>query len=336
MTSTPRGRRFSSPAGGSGPAPTTIRFCQRRVCHRNRPHRRAPHPARHPLQLRRRQLRRRQLRRRQLRRRPAPTSPTPTSPSPTTVASANLAVALTDSPDPVKTGRRLNYNATVTNVGPAAGTSTVLTDTLPNGVTLISATSSQGSCTVADRTVTCALGSIVQGLSVSVKIVVAPTSVGQIDNTVSVSSTTADPVSANNVSSVTTTVRGDGRARSYSSPLLPYISTVPERARDAFASSNRMRRTSRTPRRRATSTAPDEGIDRKLLSTARLKFESVLGKPDVPTRVVGWLRELDPLDLVDRARTHDAGDFPERTWWRLGRKSRDRPTCRGSRAIPGC
>jgi uncharacterized repeat protein (TIGR01451 family) len=94
-----------------------------------------------------------------------PTSPTPTSPSPTAVASANLAVALTDSPDPVKTGRRLNYNATVTNVGPAAGTSTVLTDTLPNGVTLISATSSQGSCTVADRTVTCALGSIVQGAS---------------------------------------------------------------------------------------------------------------------------------------------------------------------------
>ena len=138
---------------------------------------------------------------------PTPTSPTPTSPSPTTVASANLAVALTDSPDPVKTGRRLNYNATVTNVGPAAGTSTVLTDTLPNGVTLISATSSQGSCTVADRTVTCALGSIIQGSSVSVKIVVAPASVGQIDNTVSVSSTTADPVTANNVSSVTTTVR---------------------------------------------------------------------------------------------------------------------------------
>jgi uncharacterized repeat protein (TIGR01451 family) len=141
---------------------------------------------------------------------PTSTSPTPSatpSPSPTTIASANLAVALMDSPDPVKAGKRLNYNATVTNIGPAAGTSTALTDTLPVGVTLISATSSQGSCTMADRTVTCALGSVAQASTVSVKIVVTPTSVGRIDNTVSVSSTTADPVAANNVSSVTTTVR---------------------------------------------------------------------------------------------------------------------------------
>jgi hypothetical protein len=95
----------------------------------------------------------------------------------------------------------------VTNVAPAAGTSTLLTDTLSNGVTLISATSSQGSCTMADRAVTCALGSMVQGSNVSVKIIVAPTSVGQIDNRVSVSSTTADLLRRINVSSVTTTVR---------------------------------------------------------------------------------------------------------------------------------
>jgi uncharacterized repeat protein (TIGR01451 family) len=137
---------------------------------------------------------------------PPPPSPSPSA-SPTSVASANLAMSLTDSPDPVKAEKRLNYNATVTNAGPSAGASTILTDTLPSGVTVISATSSQGSCTVADRTVTCALGSVAPASTVNVKIVVSATTVGQIDNTVSVSSTTADPVAANNVSSVTTTVR---------------------------------------------------------------------------------------------------------------------------------
>lgn len=133
-------------------------------------------------------------------------SPSP-SPTPTPVAAADLAVTVADGPDPVKRGKRLQYNATVTNAGPATASSTVFRDELPAGVTLVSATTSQGSCTQADGTVTCALGSVAQGASISLKIVVTPSTVGSIVNTASVSSTTADPDGSDNASSVTTTVR---------------------------------------------------------------------------------------------------------------------------------
>ena len=52
---------------------------------------------------------------------------------------ADLRVSKTDQPDPVISGQMLNYTVLVTNTGPAAASSLVLTDTLARGVTFVSA-----------------------------------------------------------------------------------------------------------------------------------------------------------------------------------------------------
>ena len=58
--------------------------------------------------------------------------------------------------------RPLTYSIQVANAGPDAAIQVVVTDNLPNGVTLVSANSSQGSCPVSARktAVTCRLGTI--------------------------------------------------------------------------------------------------------------------------------------------------------------------------------
>ena len=96
---------------------------------------------------------------------PAPTpSPEPTliepatsSPAPSLVA--ELTIAKTDSPDPVEIDGALAYTVTVSNGGAITAANVVVTDTLPDHVTLISSTPSQGSC----DGITCFLGSIAPG-----------------------------------------------------------------------------------------------------------------------------------------------------------------------------
>ena len=53
---------------------------------------------------------------------------------------ADLSLTKTDSPDPVLAGQQLTYTLTVHNAGPASAPSVSLTDTLPAGVTFVSAT----------------------------------------------------------------------------------------------------------------------------------------------------------------------------------------------------
>ncbi|HEX2192260.1 MAG TPA: S8 family serine peptidase [Acidimicrobiales bacterium] len=60
---------------------------------------------------------------------------------------------------------------TVGNRGPAAGTGVVLTDTLPAGATVTSATTSQGSCSTSGATVTCDLATLPAGATATVTIV---------------------------------------------------------------------------------------------------------------------------------------------------------------------
>ncbi|HEU5239565.1 MAG TPA: SBBP repeat-containing protein, partial [Pyrinomonadaceae bacterium] len=61
-------------------------------------------------------------------------------------AAANLALTKTASPNPGVTLANLTYRITVTNNGPSPATNVVVTDNLPAGITFISATPTQGSC----------------------------------------------------------------------------------------------------------------------------------------------------------------------------------------------
>jgi uncharacterized repeat protein (TIGR01451 family) len=126
------------------------------------------------------------------------------------VATADLAVTKTDSPDPVAVGSTLTYTVNVTNNGPADATGVMLADTLPAGATFVAATSSQGSCTHSGGTVTCTLGTLANGATASVTITVTPTTMGILTNTASVTSETPDPQADNNSASTNTGVDGAG------------------------------------------------------------------------------------------------------------------------------
>ena len=108
---------------------------------------------------------------------------------------ANLAVSLADAPDPVAAGETLVYTADVTNNGPDPASDVVLSDTLPAGVTFISATASQGTC-IYTTVLNCSLSALARGANARVTVVVevsaaaAPGST--IANSVSVSSSVKD------------------------------------------------------------------------------------------------------------------------------------------------
>jgi uncharacterized repeat protein (TIGR01451 family) len=124
---------------------------------------------------------------------------------------ADLQVTKNASPNPVTLGNNLTYTTTVTNNGPAQATGVTLTDTLPGGVTFLSAIPSQGSCS-GTSLITCSLGNLANGASATVSIVVTTTAVGALTNTASVTSATTDPNSANNLVTISTTVNLAGRA----------------------------------------------------------------------------------------------------------------------------
>jgi uncharacterized repeat protein (TIGR01451 family) len=124
-------------------------------------------------------------------------------------ASANLALAITDRPDPASVGGSLVYTLTVTNTGPSAATSLVLTDTLPAGVSYVSAIGSSWTCaTITANRVRCTRASLNAATSTSVVLTLNVTSgaVSPLTNTAVVRAATPDPATGNNSDSETTAV----------------------------------------------------------------------------------------------------------------------------------
>ncbi|HUP70614.1 MAG TPA: SBBP repeat-containing protein [Acidimicrobiales bacterium] len=117
---------------------------------------------------------------------------------------ADLAVGVTDSPDPVGMGQDLTYAVSVTNAGPSVADNVVVTDHLPPGVTY---KSSLGNCTHSAGAVTCSLGRLAKGETFQPSIVVTPTETGTLTNTVSVQTSSNDPDAANNTAATSTTVQ---------------------------------------------------------------------------------------------------------------------------------
>jgi uncharacterized repeat protein (TIGR01451 family) len=121
-------------------------------------------------------------------------------------ANADLAVTMSDSPDPVVVGNQLTYTVVVTNLGPLDSTGVVLTDSLPAGVSFVSVTTSQGSGAEADGVVTADLGSLVVGASAEIAVVVTPNRAQEITNSVSVAGNEDDGDGDNNRASAVTVV----------------------------------------------------------------------------------------------------------------------------------
>ncbi|MBL7260522.1 DUF7507 domain-containing protein [Paractinoplanes lichenicola] len=128
-----------------------------------------------------------------------------TSVSATVATSADLGVTLTYAPTTPVAGGTVTYTATVTNAGPSTARTIALTDPIATGSTFVSATTPGGSCSLSStRTVECSLPDLNPGGTQQVSIVVQLDSGGSgaINNAVSISSATSDPVVGNNNMSV--------------------------------------------------------------------------------------------------------------------------------------
>ena len=101
-----------------------------------------------------------------------------------------------------------DYTLVVTNNGPITATNVTVSDPLPATFVFSSATPTQGSCS-GTTTITCNLGTILNGGSVTITIHGTPTTAGPLSNTATVTSTETDSVPANNTSTVVITVAED-------------------------------------------------------------------------------------------------------------------------------
>lgn len=122
---------------------------------------------------------------------------------------ADLRISKSDQPDPVLAGQDLTYTISVTNDGPATAADVTVTDVLPVGVELISAP-----CTNTAGTLTCSVGQLLAGQTVSFGIQVhipsgylGTATSGIVTNTASVAAADQDdPNPGNNTATATTTV----------------------------------------------------------------------------------------------------------------------------------
>jgi uncharacterized repeat protein (TIGR01451 family) len=140
--------------------------------------------------------------------------------------SANLKVTKADGPDPVRVGANLTYTIEVENLGPSPATGVTVTDNLPRGVDLVSATGPAGACAAQGGKVTCAIGSLnpvgvnYGGVQAQVTIVVVPRQAGTIRNTATVKGDQKDPVNANNKATATTRVLGAAGCRGFTASVV--------------------------------------------------------------------------------------------------------------------
>jgi uncharacterized repeat protein (TIGR01451 family) len=138
------------------------------------------------------------------------TDPTPGNNSATAntnvTTTADLSITKTPQPGPYGTGNALTYTIAVSNAGPGAAGSVVVTDVLPAGTTFTSATPSQGSCS-GTTTVTCNLGTIASAGSATISLTLTlPSATGPVSNTATVATSSTDPNPANNSATSTVTV----------------------------------------------------------------------------------------------------------------------------------
>jgi uncharacterized repeat protein (TIGR01451 family) len=122
---------------------------------------------------------------------------------------ANLALAKTVSNATPTVGSNVTFTITLTNTGPSTATGVAATDLLPAGLTLVTATPSQGSYNAATGLWT--VGTVGTATPATLAIVATVTGSNPLSNTATISdSDQFDPNAANNTASVTVTPQPAG------------------------------------------------------------------------------------------------------------------------------
>jgi hypothetical protein len=121
---------------------------------------------------------------------------------------ADLSVSVAESADPVSLGGDdLTYTVTVANGGPDDASGVSASVTMSGAThTIVSASASQGSCSVSAPTVSCTLGTIADAANATITVVVRPAATGTITATATTSGDQTDNNTGNNTDAESTTV----------------------------------------------------------------------------------------------------------------------------------
>ena len=111
----------------------------------------------------------------------------------------DLAITAVSSPATVLLGQSVTYTVQITNLGPNLASGIIVSDLLPDGIGLVSAVPSQGTCANLAGSLTCAVGSLASGASASVTIVARAGAVGPMTNLLTVAGDQFDQASGNNL-----------------------------------------------------------------------------------------------------------------------------------------
>jgi uncharacterized repeat protein (TIGR01451 family) len=118
--------------------------------------------------------------------------------SPLAAPTSDVSISQTVSPNPVSDGGQVTCTFMIQNQGPWAASDIIVSNTIPTGMTFVSATSSQGTCVVTNGALVCSLGSLLNGYSATITLNVTADTAGTITNTAIVMADQNDPVLTNN------------------------------------------------------------------------------------------------------------------------------------------
>ncbi len=120
---------------------------------------------------------------------------------------ADLAVTAVASSPSVALGSNLVYSLTVTNLGPSVASNVRLTNSLPVGVSFLSAASTLGSCVHQSGVVVCTFGNLAVGAGAAATVSVNPVVAGSLTNRIRASATQVDLVPNNSSFDIVTVAR---------------------------------------------------------------------------------------------------------------------------------
>jgi TolB protein len=120
---------------------------------------------------------------------------------------ADLAISMHSDPEPVRVGSSVTYAINVLNHGPGPCLGVTVTDSLPTGLMLVSAATTQGGWSMANEIVTFTLGALDSGASALLTITAKAYSEGRAYNYARVSGAATDNLMRNNVAGVWTTMK---------------------------------------------------------------------------------------------------------------------------------
>ena len=134
-------------------------------------------------------------------------APPPPPPPPPPAPKVDLQITKSAAPNPATLGNQVTWTMVVTNNGPNNATAVTMADPVPAGMSFVSVASSQGTCT-GGALVSCTLGNLNVGASVTITLVTTASATGTIVNTATTVAKEQETNTANNTASASVVVQG--------------------------------------------------------------------------------------------------------------------------------